>query len=166
MIQRIQSVFLLLLVISMLTLLFIPIWEKTDPETGQVLELTAFSLGPEVPPAPIEDPLGQPVVSRNTTIIGALAVIAALIALYEIFQYRNRLTQLKLGLFNSVVLAGLLGACVYFSTYVGEDLVAPTERGSFEAGFFLPILAMILNLLANRFIRRDENLVRSMDRLR
>lgn len=166
MIQRVQSIFLLLLVLSMLVLLFVPIWEKNVPETGQVLELTAFSLAPQVPDAPAEDPLGQPVVARNSTVIGALAVLAALIALYEIFQYRNRLTQLKLGLLNSLVLAGLLGACVYFSTYVGDDMLAPTVRGSFEAGFYLPILAMVLNLLANRFIRRDENLVRSMDRLR
>jgi hypothetical protein len=33
-------------------------------------------------------------------------------------------------------------------------------------GLYLPIAAMICNILANRFIRRDENLVRSADRMR
>jgi hypothetical protein len=37
---------------------------------------------------------------------------------------------------------------------------------NYEIGFFLVIIAMICNILANRFIRRDENLVRSADRMR
>jgi hypothetical protein len=166
MIQRVQSIFLLLLILSMLTLLFVPIWEKTDPDAGYRLVLTAFRLAPEEAGVPLEDPLGQPVVAQNSTIIGALAVLAALIALYEIFQYNDRLKQMRLGLFNSLTLAALLGACVYFSVYVGEEAIAPPVQGTYREGFYLPILAMILNLLANRFIRRDEILVRSMDRLR
>lgn len=150
----------------MLALLFVPIWEKTDPDTGYRLVLTAFRLAPEEPGIPLEDPLGQPVVARSSAVIGALAVLAALIALYETFQYRDRLKQMKFGLINSLVLAILLGACVYFSVYVGEEAVAPPVSGSYLPGFYLPILAMVLNLLANRFIRRDELLVRSMDRLR
>jgi hypothetical protein len=37
------------------------------------------------------------------------------------------------------------------------------ERG---VGFYLPLLALILNFSANRLIRNDEQLVRSMDRIR
>ncbi|KAA9331792.1 DUF4293 domain-containing protein [Adhaeribacter soli] len=158
MIQRIQSVFLLLLALCMVALLFLPIWSKTDPTTGQTATLTAFSLsqpaGPDATPT-----------STSTIAIGILAIIAAGIALYEIFQFKNRITQMKLGMLNTLVLAGLLGAVIYYSLYVGEELVqgAPGER---EAAFYLPLLALLLNMLANRFIRRDEQLVRSVDRLR
>ena len=66
---------------------------------------------------------------------------------------------------NTLVLAGLLGTMVYYSYYVGEEMIAgaPGER---EAAFYLPFLALVLNAFANRFIRRDEQLVRSVDRLR
>lgn len=158
--------FLFLIVLTMLALLFLPIWEKTDPQTGQSLVLTAFSLSPQAAATPAGGSMEAGVVSRNTVVIAALAVLGALVALYEIFKYKNRLTQMKLGFLNTLVLAGVMGACFYFSTYVGEDLLAPAERGSYQAGFFLPALAMILNVLANRFIKRDDDLVRSMDRLR
>jgi hypothetical protein len=73
--------------------------------------------------------------------------------------------QLKLGALNVLLIAGTIGAAFYYSNQ-GEQLLNPTREGSFDAGFYLPTLALILNLLANRFIRRDDQLVRSMDRLR
>ncbi|MDX5347531.1 MAG: DUF4293 domain-containing protein [Hymenobacteraceae bacterium] len=161
MIQRIQSVFLLLLAICMLVLLIAPIWQKINPETNQVFELTAFSLHATGG----ETEAGQDF-NKNTMFIAVLAIVAAGVALFEIFQFKNRLKQMKLGLLNTLVLAGLMGLCLYYSTYVGEDLVASTEPGSYRYGFFLPAAALFLNVLANRFIKRDEDLVRSVDRLR
>ena len=49
----------------------------------------------------------------------------------------------------------------------GQQEFAPDSMGQYMLpGFFLPAIAMVFNILANRFIRRDENLVRSVDRLR
>ncbi|HSI89475.1 MAG TPA: DUF4293 family protein, partial [Adhaeribacter sp.] len=97
--------------------------------------------------------------------IAILAIIAAAVAIFEIFQYKSRLTQMKLGMLNTLLLAGLLGAIMYYSYYVGDEMM-PTVEGEREAGFYLPFLALLLNAMANRFIRRDEQLVRSVDRLR
>ena len=160
MIQRIQSVFLLLLAIAMITFLFVPIWSKTDPASGNTAELTAFALNQTATEA------GQTAGASTSTIaIGILAIIAAAVAIYEIFQYKNRLTQMKLGMLNTLILAATLGATVYYAYYVGEEMIAgaPGER---EAGFYMPFLALVLNAFANRFIRRDEQLVHSVDRLR
>ena len=99
-------------------------------------------------------------------VIAGLAIIIALVALYEIFQYKNRFTQIKLGLLNSLLLAALLGTIFYYSSYVGDALVKTTTPGDYQAGFYLPILGLIVNSLANRYIKRDEDLVRSVDRLR
>ncbi|MBA9078446.1 MULTISPECIES: DUF4293 domain-containing protein [Rufibacter] len=159
MIQRIQSVFLFLLVIAMVALFFVPIWSKTNPANGQEYVLTAFSLGPAAATTAAE-------ASTSTIFIAILAGLAALIALYEIFQYKNRLTQMKLGLLNSLVMAALMGCAFYFSSYVGEDLVKTAQQGEYMAGFYLPAVGLLMNVLANRFIKRDEDLVRSMDRLR
>lgn len=162
MIQRIQSVFLFLIVVAMVCLLFLPIWSKTDTN-GQEYVLSAFSLMAASTPATAAT--AAPV-SRTTIAIAILAILAALVALYEIFQYKNRLTQMKLGMLNSLLLAGVLGACFYYASYVAEELINPKTRGEYHAGFYLPVLAMVLNALSNRFIRRDEQLVRSVDRLR
>jgi hypothetical protein len=50
--------------------------------------------------------------------------------------------------------------------YRAEQLFDTGMKGDFEIGFFVPLLALIFNSLANRFIRRDEKLVRSVDRIR
>jgi ABC-type molybdate transport system substrate-binding protein len=134
---------------------FLPIWAKTDPQTNQSLTLTATQLTSS-------DPAVAPV---GTYAIAALAAASALVAIYEIFQYRKRMTQLMLGSLNLLLIAATLGASFYYSS-VGERMLNVKIPGDFEAGFYLPTLALLLNLLANRFIRRDEKLVRSMDRLR
>ncbi|MBC5994227.1 DUF4293 domain-containing protein [Pontibacter cellulosilyticus] len=161
MIQRIQSVFLLLLVLSMVAMLFLPLWSKTDATTGEEVVLTAWNIKSYMPADAAE---GTPV--KNAIAIGMLAIAAAAIALYEIFQFRNRLNQMKLGLLNTLVLAALLGTSFYYAAYVGAELVEADHNGAYEAGFYLPMLGLLLNALANRFIKRDEDLVRSVDRLR
>ncbi len=166
MIQRIQTVFLFLLVLTMASMLFLPLWSKTDAATNETVVLTAWSLkshflNPQGERASPGDLPGQ-----GALVIGLLAIAAAVIALYEIFQFRNRLTQMKLGLFNTLILAALLGTTFYFAAYVGNDMVQGSTSGDYEAGFYMPVLALLLNALSNRFIKRDEDLVRSVDRLR
>ncbi len=157
MIQRIQSVFLLLLALAMLSVLVLPLWHKIDGLTHQELTLTAFGFeakGVPVPAFPVP-----------VWVIGGLAMASAAVAVFEIFQFRNRLKQLLLGSVNLLLITATLGAGFYFSNQ-GEQMLNLKLEGSAQAGFYLPTLALVLNLLANRFIRRDEQLVRSADRLR
>lgn len=174
MIQRIQTVFLFLIVLAMVGVLIMPLWQKTDPATGEQLTLTAFSLASTrgqqtTAGGAITATQHAPV---STWPIGALALAAGAVALYEIFQYRNRLRQMKFGLLNSVLIAGTLGALVYYVIYVAEPMLAPPTAaqgpmtGEKLPAFWFPFAALMLNLLANRFIKRDDDLVRSADRLR
>ena len=162
MLQRVQSLFLLGVAICMGLMLITDIWEESLPQGNQKLELDAYMLSA----TPLE-PTGGGVtqVMYNTWVIAVLAVLSAIIAFYEIFRYNNRLTQLKLGFLNVLLMIGVLG-CTIFFVFQGEEISANATQGDFEAGIYLPGLALILNLLANRFIRRDEQLVRSVDRLR
>jgi len=158
MIQRIQSVFLLLLALAMLSVLFLPIWSKFDPISKQTIVLTATQLAYQKADAGTAAPTA-------TWPIAVLAVASAAVAVLEIFQFRNRFNQLKLGALNFLLIVGTIGAGFYYSG-VGERLLNIKIPGEFAAGFYLPTLALLLNLLANRFIRNDERLVRSQDRLR
>ena len=96
---------------------------------------------------------------------GSLAALSVIVALFEIFQYRNRLNQIKIGAINALIMAGALIACLYF-TYKGQTELLPEIRGNYVFGVFFPLGAMLFNSLANRFIKKDEQLVRSVDRIR
>ena len=161
MLQRVQSLCLLGVAICMGLLLITDIWEETLTDKNQVIELDAYALTT----ATLGGSESSASVVQDTWYIAVLAVLSAGVAFFEIFRYRNRLTQLKLGFLNVLLMVGVLGTTVYF-IFEGETLSANAAQGDFEAGIYLPGFALILNLLANRFIRRDEQLVRSVDRLR
>ena len=157
MIQRIQSVFLLLLALCMLSMLALPLWHKVDGLTHQELTLNAFNF----------DAVGMtlPKGLGPIFLIASAAIASAVTAVREIFMFRNRFGQLKLGTLNLLFIVATFGLEFYFSSK-GEALLNPKLEGQFQPAFYLPTLALMLNLLANRFIRRDEQLVRSADRLR
>jgi Na+/citrate or Na+/malate symporter len=147
----------LLLALSMLSMLALPLWHKVDGLTHQELTLTAFNFQAVGVPAPAT--------AVPVFLIAIVALLSAVVAVYEIFQFRNRFGQLKLGMVNLLLIVAVFGLQFYFSNQ-GEAALNPKLEGQFQPAFYLPTLALMLNLLANRFIRRDEQLVRSADRLR
>jgi hypothetical protein len=78
------------------------------------------------------------------------------------FYFKNRQLQFVLGRINILTNLILLGLLVYQSLNLsGETLVS--EKG---IGSALPIVAIILQVMANKAIKKDEDLVKSVDRLR
>ncbi|MFZ6014651.1 MAG: DUF4293 domain-containing protein [Bacteroidota bacterium] len=152
--QRIQTVFLAIVIITLITTIFLPIWVFQD-DSGRTHELY---------------PLHYTIVEngqRNTqympyAITAILAIASATLAFIEIRKFKDRVLQMKLGALNSLFMAGTIGSSVYFAT----QLVKTFQGGNYSFGLYLPAIAVISNLLANRFIRRDEKLVRDSDRLR
>lgn len=163
MIQRIQSVFLFFVAASLVTLVFFPLWNKVDVEKSEVITLTALEM--TYTKMDIDTGEEQVIATKQTFHIAALALVAAGIALFSIFKFNNRLMQIKLGALNSLVMAIALGISVYL-IFQGEKQILPGEQGNYLFGFYMFVSAMMFNALANRFIRKDENLVRSADRLR
>jgi type IV secretory pathway TrbD component len=80
----------------------------------------------------------------------------------EIGKYRNRVLQMKLGALNSLFLAGTIASAFFFANQLAKTF----QSGDFGLGMWLPGLAVLCNLFANWFIRRDERLVRDSNRLR
>ena len=66
---------------------------------------------------------------------------------------------------NSIVITGSLILLAYLS-YRDQALLMPEIIGVYKPGLFMPAAALIFNSLANRFIRKDERLIRSVDRIR
>jgi hypothetical protein len=152
--QRIQTVFLVIAIISLIVSIFLPIWVYQAP-IGQSHQL--FPLHYSV----IEN--GQ----RDTqyfpySLTAILAIASITIAIIEIGKYKDRVLQMKLGALNSLFMAGTIGCAVIFS----NQMIKTFQSGNYGLGLWLPGVAVICNLIANRFIRRDERIVRDSNRLR
>ena len=72
---------------------------------------------------------------------------------------------MMLNMINSLLMVGLV-ATIFFTTNGLNESLGMEVAGSYKAGFWAILVAMVMNMLANRFIRKDEALVRSVDRIR
>lgn len=156
MIQRIQSVFLALVAICLFSSMLLDFWGKVGTE-GQLVELNAMQL--------ILTENGEVTKTVNTFYLIILAFIGSSLAVGSLFSYKNRLRQMQLNFFNTLVIAGMMLTSVYF-IFEGAKMFEVEQQGLFGYGFYMAPAALIFNMLANRFIRKDEKLVRSVDRLR
>ena len=162
MIQRIQSILLLLSAIAMGLMLFFPLWQKVSIDPPEEARLDAFHLSYDV----LSPATGsKQSILKNTFYIALLGSLSAVISLYSIFQYKNRLRQIQLGSLNSLLIGMTLGLLMYF-VLKAETLLEPTRQGNYLLGFYLPLASLRCNFTANRFIRKDEKLIKSMDRIR
>jgi hypothetical protein len=82
-----------------------------------------------------------------------------------IFVFKNRPLQLKLG-YVVISLAILLPLAAFHLFTNQAPMMDATVQVEDQAGVFLPGGAIIFTALANYFIRKDDKLVKSMDRLR
>ena len=172
MIQRIQSIFLLIVCGLMVGFLFVPIWEKVDKAKGEIIVLNAFSLRHYLPAHKTSlrsrqaDKMNVNDVETGIPyLISGFAILSALIACFSIFKFKKRHLQLKLGMLNTLLLCGVLGTMFYYQN-TANNIFDPEKYGEFKIGFFLPVIALLFNILANKYIRKDEKLVRSVERMR
>ena len=109
-----------------------------------------------------EDQSGNPVYIEDVYSALGLTLLSALISLVTIFLFRNRKLQFVLGRINILLNLILLGLFVYWSlTISGETSVS--ENG---IGMLTPVFSIVFLVLANKAIKKDEDLVKSVDRLR
>ncbi len=95
-------------------------------------------------------------------IVPLLFFSAALLSFINIFIFKKRQLQFVLGRVIILIHLFLVGLLIYLSlTLSGEASVS--EKG---IGMFIPIVAILLVALANKAIKKDEDLVKSVDRLR
>ena len=139
MIQRIQTIYLLLATIAGVALIFIPF--GIDTSAGNATNAVLL------------------VKNMLTDLIAVSAV--AVVSFISIFLFKNRQAQMKLVLLAILLSLGLIALFAYgLTTHVGWP------NYGFKLGAILPLFMLIFNILAYAGIKSDENLVRSMDRLR
>lgn len=89
-----------------------------------------------------------------------LAVLSMLALTATLFLYKARMIQIRISIYNTVILLGLQG-------WIGYYLFFDRVTGlTFSITAVCPIVAAVLTVLAIRYIGRDEAMVRSINRLR
>ena len=131
MIQRVQSLFLFFAaLLNMIIHYYVPIFINSE-ETISMIDLQNY-------------------------FPSLLLYTSTLLALFAIFQFKNRLRQLMI-----VNLSRLSIAISFFILIIFKE-----EENQLYYGSFLLILPYIILLISSYFIKKDEKLVRSADRIR
>jgi len=144
MIQRIQTIYLLLAtLLSGGSIFLFNLW--TTNEGIKFFVLDSFS-------------------SNNTLLVvmAVLFFLSAVVTFVSVFQFKKRQLQFVLGRVAILINFILLGILVYFSQNLSGEIIV-SEKG---IGLLIPILTIVLVVVANKAIKKDEELVKSVDRLR
>ncbi|NAS32486.1 DUF4293 family protein [Flavobacteriaceae bacterium R38] len=105
---------------------------------------------------------GEIIYAKNEILFLGLFESSALLAMITIFLFKNRKLQFVLNRLNIILNFILLGIFVVRSLSIsGESNIS--EKG---IGMLLPIISIVFLVLANKAIKKDEDLVKSVDRLR
>lgn len=161
MIQRVQSIFLLVATIVPIVLIFIPLGYLTTDSAYYVYN--AISLKEAVPD-------GVSVI-RLYYLAFCLFLTAGL-SCFAIFRYKNRVKQMQTVSFTMIVFLVTLLLILWICPDIVFKKFFSTRMEDFTFTFnTVPLLILIIVealclFLANRFIKKDEELVRSADRLR
>jgi len=104
---------------------------------------------------------GQWMGEENILYINIAFFGSAILSLLSIFLFRNRSLQIKLGLLNIALNIFLVGFLAYSLSKLPGGFVP--EKG---IGLLSPLVLIGFVLIANRYIQKDEKLVKSVDRFR
>ena len=155
MIQRIQTLFLFLVFLIILACFFFPVasfW-------GDLYIVKLGVLG-------VEEQFQYDAVWPNTILLPVVLGLIGFLSFVTIFLYKRRMVQMRLIRF--ALLLNIVYLALVFFYYVPElESITQTNADYItEPGVYLSIVSVLFLILALRFIRKDEKLIRSADRLR
>jgi hypothetical protein len=147
MIQRIQTLYLLVSAILVGFLFLLPFAEILQDGAVYLFNFKGISL--------------DGTLKENGIAISVLIVIIMAIHGFAILSYKNRIRQIRLTVFSILLMIGLFGLFFFFTyfSFSGAQI-------SFKVSMVFPLVAIILDYLAIRAIGKDEALIRSIDRIR
>ena len=150
MLQRIQTLFLLLAAAAMLVASVTPLAFFMYNGDKVVFEAIGIYL--------------NEVLNDSTWGLFTLGMVSSVLSLITVFLYKQRILQIRLSVFNAMLMIGfyLYFGFILYSLFPVENLVFQKVG----VGLIMPVIAIILTILAIRKIGADEALIRSLNRLR
>jgi membrane protease YdiL (CAAX protease family) len=137
MLQRIQTIYLAVVFILAGVLPFVfPLWKNNEGKDFYFMQAMGYQI---------------------------LFGLSTTLALISIITFKKRQQQFVYNRLNMILNLILLGLFAYRSLNLSGGTPTVSEKG---IGMFLPILSIVFLVLANKAIQKDEDLVKSVDRLR
>lgn len=149
MIQRIQSLWLILASATAVLIYFFPVIELTSENALYVYQYDSISIA------------GMDNLIQSGYIVAGLLGIIAFLSFFAVFLYKNRMFQMRICTLISLLLIFLVGLISYFSITTETNIAATIGLSA-----ILPIIIFIFILMARRAIKKDDNLIKSVDRIR
>jgi hypothetical protein len=153
MIQRVQSLFMLISIFSIIATFFVPIGTMADE--ASIMQMTPYG---------VQEPESGLRLANNNYYFYAPLTVALVLTIRALLSFKNRKSQILSLKFSFLLFAATF---VLMALYV-NDVQGALQGMKFAlgVGFFLPLVAIALNWLAARAIKKDEELVKSVDRIR
>ncbi|PLX06392.1 MAG: DUF4293 domain-containing protein [Marinilabiliales bacterium] len=153
MIQRIQSLYLILAMACMGLLLFLPFGEIITKSYETVeLGIKGFEYQND----------GKTEIF-NVLPLTIMLSLSVLVTFVSIFLFKKRMIQIRFNVFNLIIQIGSIGLMFF---YLFQASSVAGESWSTKIWIIMPLIAMIFTYLAIRAIGKDEALVRSISRMR
>lgn len=153
MIQRIQTLFLLVALVLLSTLLFMPTAEMiVNNSSVYLLKFNGF--------VHVGDNVDGIIALWPYTILVCFNALGLFLA---IFLYRKRVWQMRLSMLVALLLLGQVGLSYFYIHSFVADYQAIV---AYKMAAIFPLVCAVLAYLAFRQIRKDELLVRSINRIR
>ncbi len=144
MIQRIQSIYLgLVIILSGVLVFFVHLWKNADGIGVSLMDLLN---------------------SKNyfQIVLAVMYLAVAVLGFMSLLKFKNRMQQKRINGVNILVNLILFGLLIFNLLSLSGEL-----KDSLKGiGIWLPLGSIVLLFLANRAIQKDENLVKSVDRIR
>lgn len=151
MLQRIQTIYLFISVLILSLILFFPVFKFNSGE----YVFNSISI------EQISDNKTIEVVSTLPVLI--LSIIINLVTLFTIFLFKKRNLQMKFSIISILLIIGLYILIAVYRFFVIDFDITTT---SYSFTLIIPIISLILIFLAYKGIKKDEELVKSVDRIR
>ena len=149
MIQRIQSLYILIATVLMALASRLPLMELTTTDGVHIFTASGIMQGDTIALATL------PLFILLLTATGMNAVC--------FFSFRKRMLQIRLLVFSIILQLGSYGLGAYYLLQIKDGIDSITSP---SLTLTFPIVAAILSFLAIRATAKDEALVKSLDRIR
>ena len=154
MLQRIQSIYFSISFILIILVIFFPI-TRFIGEDSQVYLLQIWGI--------VLAGAATPTIVISTIPLLILFLVIPLLLLVSLFSFKKRIRQIRFSIFSMLLMVGSL-VLIYF--YRRQGIITFNAEAFFTLFAAFPIISAILTYLGFRGVKKDEELIRSYDRIR
>jgi len=155
MLQRIQTLYLLAIVVLSGFVIFSPLADLIN-KVDNIIYLVNFN------GISLVKSTGNIIESRIWA-LNSVSSVVPIIALITIFSYKNRVKQIRLSVINMIF---MLCFYIFLVMYIWPACIRLHTDWHLRIAAVFPLVNIILTYLAIGAIGKDEKLVKSLDRLR